>query len=214
MIDFTLVIPVYNTSPSHLYECINSITNQTYKKHFPIMIVDDGSTHIPTLRALKLLSQQGFEVVTLNENKGTSAALNKAHELVETPYIALCGSQDIFDRNKIQLQTDYLKKNQHVSVLSTNLFSFHNDDIFRKPLFISEHKLTPTLMDNKDKPYWLANHGTVIYKNDHVKSAGLYNEDLRREQDIDLWKRMYFKGMFFHCLPNILYAWRKFDENN
>lgn len=210
MIDFTVVIPVYNTHPAHLFECVYSVSQQTYKKDFPIMLIDDASDNIQTLRALKMLSQSGFEVVTLETNQGTSGALNKAHELVETPYIALCGSQDIFDRNKLLVQTEYLSKNRHVSVLSTQLFSFWDDDINRTPIWTSSHKLIPNVMDNPGNPYFIANHGTVLYSNQHVKDAGGYNLGFRRGQDVDLWKRMNEKGMMFHCLPGVCYGWRKF----
>lgn len=212
MIDFTVVIPVYNSSPACLVECIYSAINQTIKQNYKILIVDDGSTNEETIKAIELFTYHP-KVMTrfLGENGGTSAALNYAHELVDSEFIALLGSEDIFDRNKLQLQTEYLQRNRHVSVLGTQLFSFEHTDIHRAPLWTSSHKLIPKVTDNPSNQYFIANHGTVLYNNQHVKDAGAYNLDFRRGQDVDLWKRMYSKGMIFHCMQQVLYGWRKFN---
>ena len=42
MIDFTVLIPVYNTNPIDLIECVYSVhwTNQTIKQEYDIVLVD------------------------------------------------------------------------------------------------------------------------------------------------------------------------------
>ena len=59
MIDFTVLIPVYNTNPIDLIECVYSVhwTNQTIKQEYDIVLVDDGSDYVGTLNALEFIKQ-------------------------------------------------------------------------------------------------------------------------------------------------------------
>lgn len=212
MLDFTVVVPVYNTIPEHLLEGVMSIVNQTIEQDYTINIIDDGSTNAETLRMLKYLSKiPKVKVQYLKENVGVAEVLNGFHKSCTNKYIAVCGSDDIQHKDKFKLQVEYLVNNPDVSVLSTQLYGFNDSDIERKPLFKSEHKLEchPKVKGDK-RDFWIANHGTVIYKNDDVIAAGGYDPKLRRAQDVDLWKRMYANGCKFRCLQRVLYGWRRF----
>jgi glycosyltransferase involved in cell wall biosynthesis len=206
MLDFTVLIPVYNTNPAHLLEAVNSVINQSIDRHYGIYIVDDGSDNLETLKMLDYLKSRGCKVFHLTHNMGTSAALNEGHKLIQSEWIAIMGSDDISHRDRFKLQIEHLEKNLDIDVLGTNLFSYYDDDIRRVAKFTSNHDYQPDLK----KTDWLTNHGTVFYRNQKVKDAGLYNEGLRRAQDIDLWKRMYLAGNKICNLKDVLYAWRRF----
>lgn len=208
-IDFTVLIPVYNTKPSELIECVYSVhkSNQTIDQDYDIVIVNDCSTSEETLKALEFLkSTLGVHVIHMPENGGTSKALNAGHEFIKTEWIALSGSSDISFKNRFELQVQHLEENPNIDVLGTNLFSFCDWDPFRKPTFTSNHGYTRTLIDSNYG--WLTNHGTVFYKNKSVKDVGGYTFH-GRGQDVDLWKRMFNAGKKIHTLANVLYAWRR-----
>lgn len=208
MIDFSVLIPVYNTRPEHLLEAVTSVLNQTIKQKYNVVLVDDGSTNQGTLIALQYLRTfPQIKVFTLPENQGTSAALNKGHELIESEYIAIMGADDISHKERFLFQTIYLQKHPYVDVLGCNLSSFLNDDIQRKLKFTSQHPAIPV----KGKG-WQTNHGTVIYKNQAVKDLGGYNLQYRRGQDIELWNRMMAAGKVFRNLHDNLYLWRKYPK--
>lgn len=212
MIDFTVVVPVYNTIPEHLLEAVSSIINQTVKQEYTVNIIDDGSTNTETLRMLKYISKlPKVKLIYMKENKGVAVVLNDFHASCKNKYIAVCGSDDILHKDKFKKQVEWLETHPDVSVLSTNLYGFYDHDIERTRLFKSQHKLDchPKTTGSKTD-YWIANHGTVFYVNDHVKAAGGYDPALRRAQDVDLWKRMYAMGYKFQCLPGIYYGWRRF----
>ena len=210
MNNLTVLIPVYNTNAPELIECVFSLSkkNQTIEQEYDIVLVDDCSTNLETIASLKFLETVlGCKVLKTPENLGTSGALNLGHEYITTEYIALSGSSDISNCERLKIQMDHLQRNPSIDVLGTNLYSFSDKDIYRKPMYTSNHAYTRTL---KDSDYgWLTNHGTVIYKNESVKKAGGYNLGYRRGQDVDLWKRMFNLGMKIHTLPNVLYAWRR-----
>jgi glycosyltransferase EpsE len=208
-IDFTVLIPVFNTKPSELIECVYSLhhSNQTIDQEYDIVIVDDASTSEGTLKALEFLkSSLGIIVLTMAENGGTSKALNAGHEFIKTEWIALSGSSDISFKNRFKLQVEHLQENPNIDVLGTNLFSFEDSDPFRKPTFTSKHGYTRTLIDSSYG--WLTNHGTTFCKNQSVKDVGGYKLP-GRAQDVELWVRMFKAGKKIHTLAPVLYGWRR-----
>lgn len=210
-IDLTVLMPVYNTKPAHLIESISSIVNQRNVTPFKILIIDDGSTNAETCKAISSLDRmydlRPFSSLlrTLESNKGTSHALNEGHKIVDTEYVAIMGSDDISDPNRLSKQIAFLQARPDIDVLGTQLFSFKSDDIHRKPLFTSKHPMYPSSIGSG----WIVNHGTVIYKQEAVMAAGGYDETKRRGQDIDLWQRMFSAGNRFANLQESLYAWRR-----
>lgn len=207
----TVLIPVYNTPSQYLFEAVFSILNQSDKTQHTILLINDGSTNEDTLTGLRFLQENynNITVVTLDNNYGTSVALNKGHELVKTEYVAIMGSDDISHRNRFFEQIHHLTAKEKVDVLGTNLFMFHNDDITRKSKHTTYHTEIPNLTRN-----WFINHGTVIYKQKAIEEMNGYNKDFKRGQDVELWTRMKLTGNYkFANVTDILYAWRRFDKN-
>jgi glycosyltransferase involved in cell wall biosynthesis len=208
MVDFSVLIPVYNTRPDHLLESVASIIHQTIPQKFNVIIVDDGSTDKGTLlmlQHLRIFAQ--IKVFTMPENKGAAAALNKGHELIDSEYIAVMGSDDVAHKDRLLRQTVYLLQNPKIDVLGTNIQCFYSDDIFRKAIFTSNH----TRLPHKDRG-WQTNHGTVMYRNQAVKDVGGYDENYRRSQDVELWNRMMKSGKIFTNMTDVLYLWRRYRK--
>lgn len=213
MIDFSVLIPVYNTKAHHLLESVDSILNQSIRKEgykYSIVLVDDGSTNADTKFALQYVrTLPGVKVFTHDTNLGTSAALNTGHKLIESTWIAIQGSDDISHPDRFFLQTKFLNNTkQPVDVLGANITSFYDSDIFRTSRFKSNHVQDPTpAVVNKHG--WQTNHGTVFYRNQSVKDVGGYDVKFRRGQDVNLWNRMMAAGKKFKNLHDNLYMWRR-----
>lgn len=89
---FSIIIPCYNTAP-YLKKCLESIIRQTYQ-NWEIIAVNDGSTD-NTLDILKDYSEKDNRIKVINqENKGVSAARNKAIEAAKGEYLIFIDSDD------------------------------------------------------------------------------------------------------------------------
>lgn len=208
MIDFTVVMCVYNTPAKDLLESVTSILNQSYKSDWKLTLVNDGSTNADTLRMLKFLKEYDkVSVMNLPKNIGEPAALNVFHNSTDIEWIAKCDSDDVFHIDKFKIQIEWLENNPDVSVLGHNLWAFDNKDIERKRIFETKHKLEAHPNNND---WWFVNHGSVFYKNQAVKDSGGYTEGKTFAYDLDLWERMYNNGFKIQCLPECLYAWRRY----
>lgn len=208
MIDFTVLIPVYNTDPRHLQEAIDSVLNQSYPSPHPIVIVNDGSSKTGTLRMLiDLQRDPRFHIINHKFNQGTSAALNTGHTYIKSEYIALQGSDDVSTSDRFKKQCEFLSRRSDIDVLGAQLMIFWDHDPKRKSIFTSKHVSIP-----KPTKGWQTNHGTVMYRNQAVKDVGGYDVERRRAQDVWLFKKLMESGYKFHNLYDVLYHWRRIKK--
>ena len=204
------LIPCYNTKPHHLIEAVSSCINQTYKVN-EIVIINDGSTDVNTINALKLCEQMGARVEHLYKNFGTSFALNIGHDCCRNfDWVALMGSDDISFATRIEQQVGYLKQNPRVQILGTGLFTFKDSDPYRKKVLEMFHEQIVTKKPTGTQ-FWCTNHGTVMYNLDIFKTLKGYNVDYKRAQDVELWARAANSGIVIHNLRQVLYAYRRYN---
>lgn len=92
----SVIVPVYNTGP-YLRRCIESIVAQDYP-NLEIIIVDDGSSDIDTIRLCDILSDSYNNVCTYHKpNGGQSSARNYGITLAKGEYIGFIDSDDVIE---------------------------------------------------------------------------------------------------------------------
>jgi alpha-1,3-rhamnosyltransferase len=99
---------------------IESILAQTYKNH-EIVVVDDGSSD-NSLEILNSYAQKFPEQVRVfthanHQNRGISITTNLAIEKSKGKFIALIGSDDVWEENKLALQVEILEQNPKVGIV-------------------------------------------------------------------------------------------------
>ncbi|AHG86664.1 hypothetical protein F544_14360 [Bibersteinia trehalosi USDA-ARS-USMARC-190] len=87
----SFIIPIYNTA-IYLSECIESILTQ--RVELEIILVDDGSTDDSLTICLNYVKKYSFITLVHSQNKGQSAARNKAINLAQGKYIYFIDSDD------------------------------------------------------------------------------------------------------------------------
>lgn len=177
----SVIIPTYNRA--HLIEkSIESILCQTYKD-IEIIIVDDGSTD-NTAEVIKKLDSEKIKYISLEKNHGACFARNIGIKNASGQYIAFQDSDDIWHKNKLEKQLDFLKK-------------YNYDFIFCG--------MTRIMLENPDKKYYFPNNDFDSSKNCfeqllYINSVGtqtilckkecfskiMFDPNLKRFQDWDL----------------------------
>ena len=106
-----IVLPNYN-SAAHVSEAINSIVNQTFK-NWKLTIVDDNS-NIATQKVLKnYANHQNINIIWLKKNKRAGFCRNLAIRNSKSEYIAFIDSDDIWEKEKLSQQLDFMIKNNY-----------------------------------------------------------------------------------------------------
>lgn len=194
----SVVMPVYNGS-LYLREAIDSILNQTFTD-FEFIIVNDGSTDQSeeiilsyTDNRIKYIKQ---------ENKGIGLTLRLGCSLAQGKYIARMDADDISNKNRLQIQYDYLEKNPEVVLLSSAVrYINENGENIGRSFPCTDDKILKKIIKNKGSPIC---HPAVMMRADTYKKSGGYC-DLQPLEDYYLWLKLSLFGRIINLSTPYLY---------
>ena len=107
----TIVLPNYN-SALYVSETIQSIINQTFKNWE--LIVVDGNSNIETKEVLKnFIHHPNINIIWLKRNKRAGFCRNLAIRNSKSDYVAFIDSDDIWSKDKLFKQIDFMIKNKY-----------------------------------------------------------------------------------------------------
>ena len=158
--EITVIVTAYNNN-NCIRECLLSVINQTQSPK-SIIVIDDCSEDILTLKeiiySLNNTSNIKIELLINEKNSGPGFSRNKAWGLVNTDLVAFLDADDIYYKNKLELQLSILKKYPEANVIGGQK-SRHNTKInkeinnfkvkklnFYKMLFINEVATSSVLL--------------------------------------------------------------------
>jgi teichuronic acid biosynthesis glycosyltransferase TuaG len=161
----SVVIPVYNAG-SFFDRTLDSIIHQTYPID-ELIIVNDNSTD-NTCQIIKnyinLIDNLNFKIELINNetNLGPGISRNKGIELAKNSIIAFCDADDIWDRNKIHEQIQFIQK---YPLIGTNYTVYVENFEFKKVNLSGEFSYSDFLRNN-----YLATSSVMINTNFVLKS--------------------------------------------
>jgi len=118
-----IILPNYN-SHKFISETINSIINQNYFD-WSLTIVDDHSDQKTKDILKKFSKNKKIKIYWLKKNQGAGFCRNYALKKTKSPYIAFIDSDDIWKKNKLKSQINFMLKKKY-------LFSFTCYETFGK----------------------------------------------------------------------------------
>lgn len=225
----TVIIPAYNCEGFIQYS-IESVLNQTYK-NIELIVVDDGSTD--GTRQVVLQYKENINYIE-QANGGVSKSRNTGIHHSKGEYIAFLDADDIWDRNKLEIQMICFKKHpdvemifsgfrhmknsriiQHASYQDTfNFFReyrYSMDEIFRSGIsFRHGGEQYEFYWGNIDKYLFLGNFilpSSVILRKESLQAVGFFDETFRVAEETDFFLRYSrFNIMGFIKNPLLSYA--------
>lgn len=197
----SIVIPVYNGS-KYLGEAIDSALEQTYK-NIEIVVINDGSKDNGKTRAVA--KSYGDKIRYYEkENGGVSSALNYAIKMSKGQFISWVSHDDKILPEKIELQIEYLIKN---NLLDSKVILYSDHNMINKDSKFIES--CQKQFDEFGEKYEYAllngriNGITMLIPKKAFEECGLFNETLVAVQDYEMWDRMFKKYYPIH-MPLIL----------
>ena len=119
-----IILPNYN-SELYISETIDSVINQTFK-NWNLPIVDDNS-NIATQEILKkYIDYKYINIIKLKKNKKAAFCRNYAIRNAKSDYIAFIDSDDIWEKEKLSKQLDFMIKNKY-NFTYTNYLPFRSE---------------------------------------------------------------------------------------
>ena len=180
----SVVIPTYNCS-HFIKNAIYSVLSQTLLP-LEVIIVDDGSTD-NTCEMVNIFG--GLVKYVFQENQGISGARNTGIRLACGEWIALLDADDVWHRQKLEIQSAILESHPTIGLLATELYTMDMDGV---PLseppparVISFGLETISLLQLLEQSCYAPS--TVIFKKTLAESLGGFSTQLRASEDMLMW---------------------------
>lgn len=204
----SIIIPVFNGA-NYLGAAIQSALSQTYR-NIEVIIVDDGSTDSGATEAIARSFGDAVRYLK-KKNGGVSSALNYGIQVMEGGYFSWLSHDDVYYPEKIQSQIEYIRKNPDVEILAAGLDIIDNYGNVTSSYTSGDFVFIENGRDVMDN--WVYGCSLLI-KRTIFDSVGLFNEDNRTVQDLEMWLEVVHKGHKITMMPDILCQWRHHVESD
>ncbi len=218
----TLVIPTYNRA-NLVRETVDAALKQT-RPFADVIVVDDGSKD----NTLEILASYGSRIVLIPiANQGVQVARNVGIDAAQTPFVALCDSDDLLEPEYAQTMYEWMFHDDTIDVgyanfrifdenglhgdkLSASPFDFLQGSEQRSPRF---HTRIPDLYRRNLRYQPLFPTGQMVRK-EFLKRMGNYNKAFRGvgAEDWEFTLRAILSGAVGVCARPLCRV-RKHDGN-
>lgn len=203
MIIVSVIIPYYKKK-DYIKSTIKSVLNQTFKNFEIIVVYDDKDRNdLLYLNEIKKTDKR-IKIVLNSKNIGAGLSRNKAIKYARGKYIAFLDSDDLWNKKKIEMQLNFMKKNLYdISHTSYCIINEKGDKIgVRKARDLTYHDLIASCDIGLS---------TVMIKKKFLKKNLFVN--LKTKEDYVLWLKLARKRNKFFGLDKRLTHWRSLDDS-
>ena len=178
----SIITPCYN-SEKYISEAIQSVINQKYTK-WEMIIVDDFSQD-KSVEIIKgfVNKDKRIILIQLSSNKGAGYCRNRAIKEAKGQYYAFLDSDDIWFKNKISKQVNFMKEHDVAFSYSAYNFINNNGKTLHINPFFSKSKVSYNDLLKTNHIGCL----TAMYDIKKIGNKKLYMSELRARQDLSLW---------------------------
>ena len=183
MVKISVIIPVYNVE-EYIFDCINSIINQSIKD-IEVIVVDDGSTD-NSINIVKSFNDSRIKIIT-KKNGGLSSARNVGIDAANGEYIYFTDSDDFIGINTALENMYSIGVKNNSDIIVGNAIRYHSENkqyIVRRDKNIFE-------LDSMERDEFL-----IKFRKSHCMYAAVWMNMYKKKLILDNGLR--FKEGFLH----------------
>ena len=190
--DLVSVLMVNYNHADTIEKSIRSVLEQTYSK-LQLIIVDDGSTD-NSVEIINSIDDPRIELYEEKENKQICAVTNIGMKKVRGEYFARIDSDDLWEKNKLEIQVEYLKNHSEQKICFT-----HAAIINEKDQIIDSELEKLYAVNYESQEEWLETFffignclpmTSVLMTTKLMLEIGEFNIAYRQLHDFDYWVRV------------------------
>lgn len=211
------IIPTYN-SQDYILDAIKSIQRQTQPVN-EIIIIDDGSVD----DTKKIVSSVTGNIKYIKQNNhGPSTARNTGIKIAQGDWIAFLDADDQWLEDKIEKQSKVLETFPELHLIAGDMQEINIENKIVTPSVLAKHNLLEKFQMNQSRTIDNAlaalvqknfiPTGTVLVKRATLLEAGLFNNDIRFGEDLELWAKIAAQHPI-SCMPDLLMLRRLHNQN-
>jgi glycosyltransferase involved in cell wall biosynthesis len=206
----SIITCTYNRA--HLIgETIQSVLSQTVQD-FEYIIIDDGSTD-NTKQVIDSFGDERLFYFWLPHSKGHLSTLrNYAHKKSKGQYIAYVDSDDVWHRNKLELQLAALDAHSDIGFSFTDIEIFKEKEIIKKNIYNKAGTFSGSVFDSMLWNKLIICHTTLVIRKSCVDEIGPMDVSMHSgDHDYAMFLSRLFDA---HVVYEPLVRVRKHDQNS
>lgn len=187
-----VIVPAYNCA-DFIDECLQSILGQEGPFELDVVVVDDGSSD----GTAEVVARHGGVRQIAQANRGPAAARNNGIRSSTAEFVAFLDSDDLWPAGTLALRLAILTSHPHIGLVFGDCLQFRDGRDLEQTFFAEL---------GVDAIYWgdavevvdayqkllegnFITTGTVLMRRSCLDEIGLFDEELRLVEDLDLWLR-------------------------
>ena len=194
----SVIMPAYNAE-RYITDAIKSVINQTYE-YIELIIVDDCSSD-GTREIVERFAKDDNRIKPIfnNKNLGCAESRNKAIRVSRGDYIAFIDSDDIWVRNKLEIQLDEMK-NRNCSLSYTAFQIIYSNGQYKNKCVKENVTFDLLLSEN------VICCSSVVLKGDVARNHYMISDYFH--EDYCYWLSLLKEGYSFYGINEILVRYR------
>jgi glycosyltransferase involved in cell wall biosynthesis len=197
MVEVSIIIPCYNHG-KFLPETIDSLKNIDTQK-VEVIIINDGSTDIETIKVLEDLEKKGYYVIN-KMNEGLGAARNTGIKESKGKYILPLDSDNRIEIEYITKALSIFKSDSNIDIVYSDKYLF---GILQGEDKLPDFNLQKMMLENYID-------ACAFFKKELWEKLEGFDEKMpyMGYEDWDFWLRSSFAGANFYHIPKCLFHYR------
>lgn len=197
----SVVIPCYNLG-QYLNEAIHSVLNQTFRD-FEIIVVNDGSTDIETIKVLNSITNPLIKIIHTN-NQGLANARNNGISQAIGKFILPLDADDKIANTYLEKAVNILEESPEIGIVYCQA-KILNGEISSWDL--PEYQLPRILLDNLI-------FCSAFFLREDWELVGGYKPSMKYGwEDYEFWLSIIDLGKRVYRLPEFLFYYRKRSDS-
>jgi teichuronic acid biosynthesis glycosyltransferase TuaG len=203
----SVIMPAYNAE-AYVAEAIDSVIDQTYTD-WELVVVDDGSKDGTAAIVKGFCARDSRVNYIFRQNGGQAAARNTGIRASRGDLVAFLDSDDLWVREKLELQTEALEK-IGADVVSSNGFVFRDGDRATEA-----YELATVAGKTSGAEMF-----KLLYEFNRIQIQSVLVWSYQNCEDYDLWLSLARSGAVFYGMEEKLIMYRRhsaastFEESN
>tara|TARA_B100000902_G_C27301385_1_gene913018 strand:- start:1174 stop:1914 length:741 start_codon:yes stop_codon:yes gene_type:complete len=205
MKNVSIIIPYYKKR-QFIKKTIDSIKLQTYR-NFEVIIIYDDEDHSDLLFINKIIKNDNRMRLIINKKSlGAGRSRNKGIAKAKASFIAFLDADDLWKKNKIKLQLNYMIKNK-LDICHTSYEILDKKNSKKKVMKAKPFKNYKQLLFSCD-----IGLSTVMLKKKIITNTCKF-PSLKTKEDFVLWLLILKKNITIGSLDKNLTKWRKLNDS-
>ena len=201
----TVIIP-YFKKKNYIKEAVLSAINQSYQNLEIIIVYDDENQNdLEYIKKIKNYDKR-IELIINTKTLGAGMSRNKAIEKAKGNYISFLDADDIWKKNKVETQIEFMKKNNfRISHTSYDIIDHKNKIIGTRKA--KDFNKVEDLLKSCD----IGLSTVLLQKKIFINNCNFPN--LKTKEDFVLWLKILKKEIKIGSINQNLTSWRKLNNS-